>query len=82
MFPHFGKMLPNMFPDMRDDVLRRSLRQACWGTLICYRVQYAGTCVPRYTFYHFFFCLVCAFITRLFVQLLSCLVHLGWPPFS
>ena len=42
IFPHFGKMLPNMFPDMPDDVVRCPHRQECWGTLICYRVQYAG----------------------------------------
>ena len=61
MFPHFGKMLPNMFPNMPDDVLLRPRRQACWGTLLCYRVQYAGTCVPRYTFCHFSSCPVCSF---------------------
>ena len=26
MFPHFGKMLPNMFPNMPDDVVRRPRR--------------------------------------------------------
>ena len=62
MFPHFGKILPNMFPDMPDDVRRRLRCQAWSGTLICYQVQYAGTRVPRYTFCHFSFCLVCAFI--------------------
>ena len=62
MFSHFGKMLPNMFPNMPDDVLQCPRRQASWGTLLCYRVQYAGTCVPRYTFCHFLSCLVCSFL--------------------
>ena len=62
MFPHFRKMLPNMFPNRPDDVLQRPRRQACWGTLLCHRVQYAGTCVPHYTFCHFSSCLVCSFL--------------------
>ena len=75
MFPHFGKMLPNMFPNMPDDVLRRPRRQACWGTLLCYRVHvFPGT--------HFVIFPLVLFVHSRICATQRCLVHLGCPLFS